>query len=197
MTDSRGCEHEGTKVETASNRLNGVADPEGATAAIFTVAQIAAAGNRFIMVGDVGSAYLNANMPMDKPHKILHMYNDKNVADAIIKQDKSFAPFKRHNGGLVVRLDKALYGCIESAKLWYDEIAETLRSLGFTANPRDICVFNKDVKGNQFTILVYVDDMREQESGSRHGKDFAENIRSFPYHSRARPTVPRLHVGLY
>ena len=30
MTDSRGCEHEGTKVETASNRLNGVADPEGA-----------------------------------------------------------------------------------------------------------------------------------------------------------------------
>ena len=33
MTDSRGCEHEGTKVETASNRLNGVADPEGATQA--------------------------------------------------------------------------------------------------------------------------------------------------------------------
>ena len=31
MTDSRGCEHEGTEVETASNRLNGVADPEGAT----------------------------------------------------------------------------------------------------------------------------------------------------------------------
>ena len=33
MTDSRGCEHEGTKVVTASNRLNGVADPEGATLA--------------------------------------------------------------------------------------------------------------------------------------------------------------------
>ena len=33
MTDSRGCEHEGAKVETASNRLNGVADPEGATPA--------------------------------------------------------------------------------------------------------------------------------------------------------------------
>ena len=34
MTDSRGCEHEDTKVETASNRLNGVADPEGATIVI-------------------------------------------------------------------------------------------------------------------------------------------------------------------
>ena len=35
MTDSRGCEHEGTKVEAASNRLNGVADPEGATPLVF------------------------------------------------------------------------------------------------------------------------------------------------------------------
>ena len=137
-----------------------VESPTASIAAIFTVAQIAAAENRFIMVGDVGSAYLNANMPMDKPDKILHMYIDKNVTDVIIKQDKSFAPFRRHNGGLVVRLDKALYGCIESAKLWYNEIAGTLRSNGFTANPRDICVFNKDVKGNQFTILVYVDDLK-------------------------------------
>ena len=31
MTNSCGCEHEDINVETASNRLNGVADPEGAT----------------------------------------------------------------------------------------------------------------------------------------------------------------------
>ena len=125
-----------------------VVSPTASIAATFTVAQIAAVKNRFIMVGDVGSAYT----PMEKPDKILHMYIDKNVADTIIKQDISF--YRRHNGGLVVRLDKAFYGCIESAKLWYNEIAGTLRSNGFTANPRDICVFNKDVKGNQFTILV-------------------------------------------
>ena len=92
-----------------------VESPTASIAAILTVAQIAAAENRFIMVGDVGSAYLNASIPMDKPDKILRMYIDKNVANAIIKQDKSFAPFRGHNGGLMVRLDKALYGCIESA----------------------------------------------------------------------------------
>ena len=59
-----------------------------------------------------------------------------------------------------MRLDKALYGCIESAKLWYNEIAGTLGRNGFTANPQDICVFNKDVKGNQFTILAYIDDLK-------------------------------------
>ena len=34
MTISRGCEHEDTNVETASNRLNWEADPEGATDAL-------------------------------------------------------------------------------------------------------------------------------------------------------------------
>ena len=45
---------------------------ESPTATMFTVAQIAAVENRFIMVGGVGSAYLNANMPKEKPDKILH-----------------------------------------------------------------------------------------------------------------------------
>ena len=42
-------------------------------AAIFTVAQLAAAEKRSVMVEDVRSAYLNAKMPLDKPDKILHM----------------------------------------------------------------------------------------------------------------------------
>ena len=74
-----------------------VESPTASIAVIFTVAQIAAVENRFIMVGDVGSAYLNANMSMEKPDKILHMYIDKNVADAIIKQDISFLRYRRHN----------------------------------------------------------------------------------------------------
>ena len=56
-------------------------------------------------------------------------------------------------------LDKALYGCIESARLWNDEISSMLTSLGFIANPRDRCVFNKVVRGSQVTIAVYVDDL--------------------------------------
>ena len=136
-----------------------IESPTANIASIFTVAQIAAAENRFVMVGDVGTAYLNADMPMDKPDKILHMSIEKSVAAEIIKQDKAFAPYQRRDGGLLVRLNKALYGCIESAKLWYKEIAGTLKFNGFTANPRDICIFNKMVRGKQFTIVVYVDDL--------------------------------------
>ena len=109
------------------------------------------------MVGDVGSAYLNAKMPTDIPDKILHMFIAKDVTDEIIRQDNKFAPYRRPDGGLLVKLNRALYGCIESAKFWHKEIAGTLENNRFTA--RRVCVFNKDVAGKQFTILVYADDL--------------------------------------
>jgi hypothetical protein len=56
---------------------------------------------------------------------------ETDVADEIIRQDKSFAKFRMKNGNILVRLNKVLYGCIESAKLWYEEIAGTLKSNGF------------------------------------------------------------------
>ena len=47
------------------------------------------------MVGDVGTAYLNAKIPRDDPEKTLYMIIDEAVAEIIIEKDPSFAPFKR------------------------------------------------------------------------------------------------------
>ena len=60
---------------------------------------------------------------------------------------------------MIVRLTKALYGCVESAKLWYDSIAATLTADGFIRNPKEPCVFNKTAGGGQLTICLYVDDL--------------------------------------
>ena len=60
------------------------------------------------MVGDVGSAYLNANMPMTDPDKILHIIIESYVADEIIRQDKSFGKYRMSN--ILVQLYKALRG---------------------------------------------------------------------------------------
>lgn len=51
-----------------------------------------------------------------------------------------------------------LYGCIESAQLWYTEISSILH--GFVTNPPDPCVRKKMVGKDQFTIIVYVDDLK-------------------------------------
>ena len=37
--------------------------------------------------------------------------------------DNTFLPFINHDGTLVVELDRALYGCIESTLLWHKEVS--------------------------------------------------------------------------
>jgi histone deacetylase 1/2 len=60
---------------------------------------------------------------------------------------------------MIVKLDKALYGCIEFARLWYYTFKDFLEADGFKVNSQDICVFNKGEGENQITIGVYVDDL--------------------------------------
>ena len=64
----------------------------------------------------------------------------------------------RTNGTLIVKLEKALYGCKQSAKLWYDRLSAYLMSIGFVVNTIDKCVFNKDREGHPITIVMQVDD---------------------------------------
>jgi hypothetical protein len=60
----------------------------------------------------------------------------------------------------VVALDKALYGCVEAAALWYEELTSRLRENGFVPNAFDHCVLNKTGKdGKQITIVLHVDDL--------------------------------------
>ena len=55
---------------------------------------------------------MNADMPMDKPDKILYMSIEHDVANEIVKQDNSFAAFQRRDGSIVVRLDKLFMGVL-------------------------------------------------------------------------------------
>ena len=59
---------------------------------------------------------------------------------------------------LYIRLLKALYGCTESALLWYYLYSKTLKLQGFLINPYDRCIANITIKDKQCTILWCVDD---------------------------------------
>ena len=57
-------------------------------------------------------------------------------------------------------MDKALYGCVEAAALWYNDLCGTITKDGFVENAYDQCVFNKKcTDGNQTTIVLHVDDL--------------------------------------
>ena len=59
-----------------------------------------------------------------------------------------------------MKLNKALYGCVQSALQWYKEISGYSVSISFQINRMDPCVFNKmDINGKQLTIVLHVDDL--------------------------------------
>jgi hypothetical protein len=134
-----------------------VSSPTVSTAATFLVAAIAAQEHRHVATLDIGGAYLNASM---KEHEVL-MRLDPKLAMILTKIRPDYKPFLDADGTMVVQLDKALYGCVESARLWYDHLRKTLEAMGFQANPHDICTFNKGSvqAGDQCTIILHVDDL--------------------------------------
>jgi hypothetical protein len=59
---------------------------------------------------------------------------------------------------LYLELLKALYGCVQSALLWYNLFTGTLEGMGLKLNPYDPCVANLMIHGKQCTIPLFVND---------------------------------------
>ena len=74
--------------------------------------------------------------------------------------DPTYQQYVEADGSMVVQLDKALYGCVEAAALWYADLRSKLEYDGFVANPYDPCVLNKlGADGVQITSADGVDDL--------------------------------------
>ena len=73
---------------------------------------------------------------------------------------------------LCVRLNKALYGLLRSALLFYKKLVSELEDMGFELNPYGPCVANRMVNGSQQMVTWYVDDLK-----IRH-KDAAVNTQT-------------------
>jgi len=61
---------------------------------------------------------------------------------------------------LYIQLQKALYGRLPVALLFWKLLSETLQEWGFTLNPYDKCVANKNLQGNQYTIIWHLDNLK-------------------------------------
>ena len=94
-------------------------------------------------------------------HKFVLIKFEGEFIDIMIEVNPIYASEVRVENGkkvLYVQLLRALYGCMESALLWYQLYTERLQELGFEINPYDKCVANKQINGKQCTIAFYVDD---------------------------------------
>ena len=77
------------------------------------------------------------------------------LAEVVVACKPEWASFVREDGGMVVELQKALYGLKESARLWYLQISGVLQQLGLRQSQADKCLFTSE----SLSVCLYVDDM--------------------------------------
>jgi len=139
--------------------------PTAAVRSLITMLKIAAIEERMMMKIDVTGAYLCA--PIDDTEEVI-MEISKDVAQLVAHWFPEYKPFIRADGKLIVKVERALYGLIQSALLWYRVLTGFLKENGFVANPIDLCVMNTTRNGKQMTVVIYVDDLlvfaKEQDS---------------------------------
>ena len=94
-------------------------------------------------MADIKGAYLNAKM-----NDSIIIIVENEMVDYLVEVNKEkYKPHihytRKGKKILYVRLKKALYGCVQSALLWYRTLSNTLKNQGFVMNPYDPCVANK------------------------------------------------------
>jgi hypothetical protein len=67
---------------------------------------------------------------------------------------------KNGKGVIYVILTKALYGTLQAALLFWQNLSGKLQKWGFEINPYDFCVANKTIDGKQCTVVWHVNDLK-------------------------------------
>ena len=136
-----------------------ITSPTVSTDALLMTLIIDAMEEREVATADVPGAYLHATM---EDHVIIRMTGASvDVMCQVNPSYRSYVTTEKGTKVLYLKLNKALYGCVKSAMLWYDLFVNTLEKMGFKINPYDTCVANKMVNGKQLTIVWYVDDLKD------------------------------------
>jgi hypothetical protein len=73
--------------------------------------------------------------------------------------DPTTCKYRTHDGSLVVRLNKAVYGTADAGKLWHDTLSTLLKELGFKKSNHDSALYYKRVDGKLVFTILYVDDV--------------------------------------
>ena len=128
--------------------------------------------NRDVATADIVGAYLLADM---KDNVIIKLTGTSvGIMCKANGKYKDFITTENKKEVIYLKLDKALYGCVQSALLWYHTFTKELMSQGFTLNMYDPCIANKVIDGNQCTVCWYVDDTKI----SHKSKEVVDNILS-------------------
>ena len=127
------------------------------TTVVMIEAALTASEGRAAATMDFPGAFLQATMPSDQA-VFVRIPKDLATVLHMAYPEVYGLYYSPGNRWLFVRLRKAMYGCVQSALLWYQEFVKIFESLGFKVNPYERCVLNRFGPQGRITVLVHVDD---------------------------------------
>ena len=137
-----------------------VSSPTVSIYALMTCCIISSIENRHVVTCNILGAFLQLYWPKDKT---TYLRFDGTMVDMLCEIDSSLKDkivrIKNGNKFMFGKLDKAVYGMLLGAILFYEKSAVQLYKWGYIMNPYDTCTFNKMVNGKHITVQFFVDDL--------------------------------------
>ena len=122
---------------------------------------------------DIKGAFLKAKVPDDLELIV------KMEGDLAILMNQFCDEFKIDQHGMMyLKCIKALYGHVEAARLFYNDLHESLTmKMGFVKNGYDPCVYNKKTNEGMVTVRAHVDDLKISSKSERELLKVIDNLR--------------------
>ncbi len=148
--------------------------PTVSTEAVFITAVIDAHKERYIACFDIPGAFLHADSDKD-----ITMILKGRLAKLMVKvapnlYRKYISVDAKGSVILYVKMQKAIYGLLRSALLFYKKLVSNLESTGFKLNPYNPCVANKTANGTQMTVCWHVDNLKVSHVDPKEVMKFGE-----------------------
>ena len=153
----RGCA-DGRK-QRLSTPKDAASSPMVATESVLLSCVIDAKEQRDVATVDIPGAFMQGDQD-----ETVHMRLEGTLAELLTKCDpklyRQYVVTENNKPVLYVELVKALYGTLHAALIFWWKLTSKLVEWGFTINPYDWCVANKQINGQQCTLVWHVDDMK-------------------------------------
>ena len=156
----RGCADGRSQREFISKEE--ASSPTASLYAIILTGMVDAIERRYVVTTDIPGAFLQTDMP---ENEIVHLRIQGSMARLLEMMypetyGKCIITTKRGKKILFAKANKAIYGTLRAALLFWESLKSQLEEWGFEQNPYDPCTMNKMVNGKQLTIVWHVDDLK-------------------------------------
>ena len=131
---------------------DGASSPTVATESVLLSCVIDAKERRDVATVDIPGAFMQGDQD-----ETVHMRLEGTLAELLTKCDpklyRQYVVTENNKPVLYVELIKALYGTLQAALIFWRKLTSKLIEWGFTINPYDWCVANKQIDGRQCTLI--------------------------------------------